>query len=74
MALYIGLMSGTSMDGIDAVILDLPANTLVCGLTKKYSVEIKQRLEQLIIANQVNLADVCQLNTLIGREFAGAVH
>ena len=70
--LYIGLMSGTSMDGIDAVLMHCPENALVCGLTKKYSAEIIARLESMK-TGVTTLADICQLNTLIGREFAGAV-
>jgi anhydro-N-acetylmuramic acid kinase len=33
MSLYIGLMSGTSMDGIDAALVELPGNQLLSGLT-----------------------------------------
>lgn len=74
MTLYIGLMSGTSMDGIDAALVDLPANTLIHGLTKKYSEETKNRIEHLLAGKDISLASICQLNTLIGREFAGAVN
>ncbi|WP_198009878.1 anhydro-N-acetylmuramic acid kinase, partial [Legionella tunisiensis] len=44
MKLFIGLMSGTSMDGIDAVLIDLSSNTFITGITCPYSPEIKQRL------------------------------
>lgn len=72
MGLYIGLMSGTSMDGIDAALVDMRTNKLLCGLTKKYSYEVKKRIDQLIDGSDLSLASLCQLNTLIGREFAGA--
>jgi anhydro-N-acetylmuramic acid kinase len=74
MTLYIGLMSGTSMDGIDAALVQMPSNTLVCGITKKYSDELKKRIEYIINGKNLSLALICQLNTLIGREFADAVN
>lgn len=74
MTLYIGLMSGTSMDGIDAALVDLPANRLVCGTTTPYTDEVQQRLMHLMQEPNTSLEAVCQLNTLIGRDFAQAVH
>ena len=74
MALYIGLMSGTSMDGIDAALVEIPSNKLVYGITKKYSEELKTAINRLIDGSPISLAAICQLNTLIGREFAGAVN
>lgn len=74
MALYIGLMSGTSMDGIDAALVELPGNKLIHGITKKYSETVSKALNDLNNEGYVNLAQLCQLNTLIGQEFASAVH
>lgn len=74
MTLYIGLMSGTSMDGIDAALVRIPSNTLEHGVTKKYSDDVKRRIDDLLSQKNLNLASYCQLNTLIGREFAGAVN
>ena len=73
MTLYVGLMSGTSMDGIDAALVHIPSNVFECGITKQYSDNVKQRLDHLISGKNLHLAEVCQLNTLIGREFAQAV-
>lgn len=74
MTLYIGLMSGTSMDGIDAALVDVSKNTLVYGITNKYSDEVKARIDKLLHGPDLSLASICQLNTLIGREFAYAVN
>lgn len=73
MSLYIGLMSGTSMDGIDAALLEFPSNQLIHGITKQYSDDVRRNLDDLIRGNHLTLASICQLNTLIGREFAEAV-
>ena len=74
MALYVGLMSGTSMDGIDAALVQIPENTLLCGITRRYSDDLKKRIVQAINGQNLSLATICQLNTLIGREFAAAVN
>ncbi len=74
MALYIGLMSGTSMDGIDVALVDMPANELVHANTQKYSKDVDARLQKLLQKQEITLASICQLNTLIGNEFAGAVN
>ncbi len=74
MDLYVGLMSGTSMDGIDAALVQQPNNAFLCGITKAYSDDVKDLLDKLLMDNRPSLASLCQLNTLIGREFAGAVH
>lgn len=72
--LYIGLMSGTSMDGIDAALVDIATNKLLLGITKKYSNEVKMRIDAVLDGSGLSLASVCQLNTLIGREFAEAAN
>jgi anhydro-N-acetylmuramic acid kinase len=69
-ALYIGLMSGTSMDGIDAALVNLDTNKLLSGMTKKYSKEVKKRIDEVLNSSKLSLASICQLNTLIGQEFA----
>ncbi|QMT60469.1 anhydro-N-acetylmuramic acid kinase [Legionella sp. PC997] len=74
MTLYIGLMSGTSMDGIDTALVDVSKNILHCGITKKYSKEVKAHIDMTLSGSDLSLAAICQLNTLIGREFANAVN
>jgi anhydro-N-acetylmuramic acid kinase len=72
--LYIGLMSGTSMDGIDAALVDIDTNTLQLGITKAYSNELKKSIHRVLDEVDLSLASICQLNTLIGREFAAAAN
>ncbi|WP_025385421.1 anhydro-N-acetylmuramic acid kinase [Legionella oakridgensis] len=74
MKLYIGLMSGTSMDGIDAALVDVTTNTLLAGITRSYGNEARTLLQVVLSGEKTGMATLCQLNHLIGREFAFAVH
>lgn len=70
---FIGLMSGTSMDGIDAAIVDVTTHHCVAGITRPYDAAVAARLSDLVTHQQTTPAFLSQLNTLIGREFAKAV-
>lgn len=74
MNLYIGLMSGTSMDGIDAALVDLDTHELLDANNYPYSKEVTSRLRSFQEEELHSLASICQLNTLIGRDFAEAVN
>ena len=73
MKLFIGLMSGTSMDGIDAALVDVDTNTLLAGIIRPYSDQAKQWLYRVLKGEDMSPAVLSQLNTVIGREFAYAV-
>jgi len=62
------------MDGIDAALIDLPSHQLIHGITKKYSEEVRSALSLLMSELHASLSNLCQLNTLVGRDFAHAVY
>jgi anhydro-N-acetylmuramic acid kinase len=75
MSLYVGLMSGTSMDGIDAVLLEIDDT----GMRVKFAAartwppELQRRLRRAAEDYlQVGLLEFGQLDTIVGREFAQA--
>ncbi len=74
MSIYLGLMSGTSMDGIDAALVDVETHDLIGGLTQPYSKEVETQIQALIAADRVALSQVWQLHTRLGQEFAAAAN
>ncbi|TCK19255.1 anhydro-N-acetylmuramic acid kinase [Thiogranum longum] len=72
---YLGLMSGTSMDGIDAVLVDLQnaRPELVCAQTFAWPDAIRQQLSQIVDQPEVvSLHSLGQLDALTGETFAYA--
>ena len=74
----LGMISGTSHDGIDAAVVDFDfdagALTGVVGdrSSTPYSTELRARLVGALPPAQTTLAEVCELDTLIGQAFADA--
>ncbi|MDP3704667.1 MAG: anhydro-N-acetylmuramic acid kinase [Legionellaceae bacterium] len=73
MKLYIGLMSGTSMDGIDAALVDVVDNRLIAGITRPYSQDTRLRLGAVLCGERLLPSALSQLNTVLGVAFAAAV-
>jgi len=71
-SIYCGLMSGTSMDGIDAALVDMRDHTLIAGLVQPYTLETQRRLQGLLSEKKTELDEIGQLNIILGREFAEA--
>lgn len=72
----LGMISGTSHDGIDAAIVDFrlegPAlvGRLVHGASVPYAPELREHLVRTLPPAQLRYHDVCQLDTRIGQAFA----
>lgn len=72
----LGLISGTSHDGIDAVLADfeLSAGDLTAKVVqlggRKYPKLLRERILAALPPNATDFAEVCELDTLIGQEFA----
>lgn len=75
MGLYLGLMSGTSMDAIDAVLVDFEASPLriVAASATPYEPGLKSRIASLIeSADKVALDEIGQIDVAVSRAFAHA--
>ncbi|MEN8206605.1 MAG: anhydro-N-acetylmuramic acid kinase [Pseudomonadota bacterium] len=74
--LFIGLMSGTSMDGIDAALVDLSSTrpTIIATHSHAYPVALHQRLDAALeLDNPLNV-DLTELDIHVGGAFAEATN
>jgi len=71
---YIGIMSGTSLDGVDVVLCEIDASAcaLIASLEYPLSLELKSDILMMIEGNST-LEQVGQLDHRLGVLFAGAV-
>lgn len=72
MRLYIGLMSGTSMDGIDAALVDVDTHQLIEGVTIPYRQSLFDLLQDVVHADKVSLPTLLTLHHELGKAFAEA--
>jgi anhydro-N-acetylmuramic acid kinase len=76
--LAVGLMSGTSLDGVDAALVRLagpaeqPQVRLRAFVTLPYPPEVKQWVMRVALGDQSTAGEVSQLNFLLGELFAKA--
>jgi len=75
-----GLISGTSHDGIDVAVVDLEAHGdvlhghLLYSDTVPYDAQLRARLVAALPPSATTLSEMCQLDTLIGQAFADAAY
>lgn len=76
--LVIGLMSGTSCDGIDAVLTEIRGSGIhtrlreLCFCFTPYTEEIRSRILKVANGNTDSTDELCQLNFALGHLFAEA--
>lgn len=72
---FIGMLSGTSMDGIDCAVIDFAQTppALVAHHSKAMPEGLKQKLMTLCANAQVSLLDLGQTDTALGNVFAETV-
>jgi len=74
--IYIGLMSGTSLDGVDVAIVDFsdfPPRLLHCS-TKPYDESMRQRLHSLCQSKTTTLDNLYGLDAELGELYAESVN
>lgn len=76
MCLYIGIMSGTSLDGIDVVVIeysDTHAFKLIAAETFPFPNKLDHRLSELIKTANCSLLDLGQLDIELGQVIADCI-
>ncbi|MDM9384214.1 anhydro-N-acetylmuramic acid kinase [Chlorogloeopsis sp. ULAP01] len=78
MTRVIGLMSGTSVDGIDAALVDISGTDfdlkveLIAGATYPYSKELRERILAVCSGQAISMQEFAELDDAIAQAFAQA--
>lgn len=78
MTKVIGLISGTSVDGIDAALVDITGSQtnltveLLTALTYPYSDNLRSQILDICSGASISIAELAELNDTIAQEFATA--
>ena len=70
---YIGLMSGTSLDGVDGVIIDRQCQKIIAQTYQPYTDQLKQDLRQLTQSGQTSLSALADIDIKVAHAFSGVV-
>ena len=76
----LGMISGTSHDGIDVAVVEFSerdgvlSGRVLHDATTSYAPALRERLIAALPPAQTTLAEICELDTLIGQAFADAAH
>lgn len=74
----VGLISGTSVDGIDAALVDVSGTThdlqieLVAGATYPYPPELRSHLTSVIAGDSLSMLEFAALDDAVAQQFAAA--
>lgn len=77
-SLAIGLMSGTSLDGVDAALVRIKGSgltttsRLIAYVQLPYEKDFREQIKALCNIEQSSVADVCSMNFLLADRFAAA--
>ncbi len=71
----VGLMSGTSADGVDIVVVDIANNgvRVIAFDTFSYPVSVRRSILEICGNESCSLADICHLNFVLGELFSEAI-
>ena len=75
----VGLMSGTSLDGIDGALVDISEDEgdlkveLVEFISKSYEKDFREKILKCTDDKRSSVKDICRLNVEIGEKFANTV-
>ncbi|CAC9436987.1 Anhydro-N-acetylmuramic acid kinase [Bathymodiolus heckerae thiotrophic gill symbiont] len=67
---HIGLMSGTSMDGVDGVVLDKDCQKIITSICLPYSASLKTHLQRLSQSGKSTLEHLAQVDIEVAQLFA----
>lgn len=73
--LAIGLMSGTSLDGVDAALVEITGNDYILKkfITLPYDEEFRRKLMRNVSDELAKLSQICSLNFELGYKFVEAI-